>query len=76
MNPKDILEAINQVRLNPNIALNQIKDQLKKLTFQYLDFNQTIYIGIKKILKLELYLKKLDGKIPFQLCKDKNQKDH
>lgn len=30
INPKDILETINKVRENPNIALNEIKDQLKK----------------------------------------------
>jgi len=69
-----VFDIINKVRENPNIALNEIKDQLKRYPYNYLDLNQTVYIETRKILKLELSLERLVGNRLSFLYKGKNQK--
>lgn len=62
MEAKDIFMTINKVRDNPNIVINEIKDQLKRYSKSYLDFNQIQFLGQKKMQGLELFLVSLHGK--------------
>lgn len=48
--PQDIFATINQVRDNPNIIINEIKDQLKRYTSKHLDLNPMLSLGQKKML--------------------------
>lgn len=69
-----MFDIINKVRENPNIALNEIKDQLKRYPYNYLDLNQTVCIETRKILKLELSRERLVGNKLSSLYKGRNQK--
>lgn len=62
--PEDILESVNKVRENPSLALNEIKDQLKKSFSPYAGSSPTASTAIKRISRSGLSPARWAGKMP------------
>lgn len=65
MEPKDIFTTINKVRDNPNIVINEIKDQLKRYDSSHLDFSPILFLEQRKMQKSELFQVSQHGKKPY-----------